>query len=302
MAEEAQIELHEQGQLGDARKYLNFSGARHWTASLLPALVGTTLPFWLRPPGFAFRWLSALEFLLVILLLHAGFSFLHAVFQYGLKGKWHARRLLGATGICLVTAFLLGMHVNGSIPPHNSVPSYIFVVYGLTTLFAGVLYVVPPFSFSERVGGEVILAEGLGMLPVLGAYLVQVGDLNRTVYLAAMPLVVATGLWVWMDELISLKTDKTHGRGTMVGLFGARFSGRIVAPTLSVVFFASLLVAIASASLNPLALFALVLVGSVWKIISASWNGYASATQMLKARKARSCCTLLPASFLPHHP
>ena len=109
MAEEAQIEFHEQGQLGDARKYLNFSGARHWTASLLPALVGTTLPFWLRPPGFAFRWLSALEFLLVILLLHTGFSFLHAVFQYGLKGKRHARRLLRAAALTYVSASLMSL-------------------------------------------------------------------------------------------------------------------------------------------------------------------------------------------------
>ena len=284
MAEEAQFEFHEQRQPGDARKYLNFSGARHWTASLLPALVGTTLPFWLRPPGFAFRWLSALEFLLVILLLHAGFSFLHAVFQYGLKGKWHARRLLGATGICLVTAFLLGVHVNGSIPPHNSVPSYIFVVYGLTTLFAGVLYVVPPFSFSERVGGEVILAEGLGMLPVLGAYLVQVGDLNRTVYLAAMPLVVATGLWVWADELISMEADQIEGRNTMVILFGPRFSGRIVVTALSALFCASVLLSVVSTSLNPLALIALLLVGLLWKIVAVSWNGYANATQMLRVR------------------
>ena len=45
---------------------LYFVGFRYWTASLLPALVGTTLPFWLRPPGFAFNWLGAIEFLMVL--------------------------------------------------------------------------------------------------------------------------------------------------------------------------------------------------------------------------------------------
>lgn len=284
MAEEAQVGSHAQGQRGDTRKYLYFAGARHWTGSLLPALVGTTLPFWLRPPGFAFRWLNALEFLLAVLLLHAGFSYLHVVFKYRLKAKWPARWLLGAAGVCLVAAFLLGMHVNGSVPLHNSVPSYIFIVYGLTTVFAGVLYVVPPFSFSERVGGEVILAEGLGMLPVLGAYLVQVGDLNRTVYLAAMPLVVATGLWVWADELISMEADQIEGRNTMVILFGPRFSGRIVVTALSALFCASVLLSVVSTSLNPLALIALLLVGLLWKIVAVSWNGYANATQMLRVR------------------
>ena len=122
------------------------------------------------------------------------------------------------------------------------------------------------------------------MIPVLGAYLVQVGDLNRTVYLAAIPLVVATGLWVWADELVSLEADRIKGRGTMVILFGARFSGRLVVPALSTLFFASLLLAVASGSLNPLALFSLVLAGLVWKIVSVSWNGYANATQMQNVR------------------
>ena len=54
--------------------FLHFAGFRYWTASLLPALMGTTLPFWLRPPGFSFRWLGALEFLIATLLFHAGFS------------------------------------------------------------------------------------------------------------------------------------------------------------------------------------------------------------------------------------
>ena len=42
---------------------LYFAGVRYWTASVLPAIVGTTLPFWLRPPGFSFSWVGAIEFL-----------------------------------------------------------------------------------------------------------------------------------------------------------------------------------------------------------------------------------------------
>ena len=53
---------------------LRLAGVRYWTASVLPALAGTTLPFWLRPRRFAFRWPSAQEFLFAAALVHSRFS------------------------------------------------------------------------------------------------------------------------------------------------------------------------------------------------------------------------------------
>jgi 1,4-dihydroxy-2-naphthoate octaprenyltransferase len=157
--------------------------------------------------------------------------------------------------------------------------------------------VVPPFNFSERVGGEVILAEGLGMVPVLGAFLVQVGDLNRTVYLASIPLIAATALWVWTDELVTLEADRNQGRRTMVAMFGARFSGRTVVLALSIMLYASLVLAVFSASLSPLALTVFVLAGLVWKIVVVSWNGYANPALMATVR-VNSCVLHFAASIL----
>jgi 1,4-dihydroxy-2-naphthoate octaprenyltransferase len=159
---------------------LRLAGCRYWSASLLPALMGTTLPFWLRPPHFSFAWTRAFEFLIAAILFHAGFSF----FQARVEGKsapgWSGSRLLGAGGISIVTACVLGLHLNSGLVLHAGVPASIFIVYGLCTIFAGILYVMPPFNFCRRVGGEVVLAAGLGLLPVLGAYIVQVGDVTRS--------------------------------------------------------------------------------------------------------------------------
>ena len=80
-----------------SRRALHFSGFRYWTASVLPAIVGTTLPFWLRPPGFSFRWLGAIEFLVATVLMHSGFSFLQARFEHGATREWSESRLLGAS-------------------------------------------------------------------------------------------------------------------------------------------------------------------------------------------------------------
>ncbi len=41
----------------------------------------------------------------------------------------------------------------------------------------------------------------------------QVGDITRTVYLASLPVVVSTGLWVWITELINKTKIKNKKKG-----------------------------------------------------------------------------------------
>lgn len=263
------------------RSFLTFAGFRYWTASLLPALVGTTLPFWLLPPGFSFRLPTAIEFLCATLLIHSGFSFLLTLFEGKATVTWTKPRLLMCAGVCIIAACLLGLHLNSGLTFHYGVPRSIFIIYGLVTLFVGVLYVVPPLNFYRRTGGEIVIAEGLGMIPVLGAYLVQVGDITRTVYLASLPLVVATGLWVWMEELASSPDDEKTGRRTLVLDFGTHFSGRYGTLALSGMFFATLFVAVTSTSLSPFALTTLLLVGIVWKTVITSWKEYSHPEKLV---------------------
>ncbi len=265
--------------------FFHFAGCRYWTASLFPALLGTTLPFWLRPSGFSFRWLGAIEFLIATLLFHAGFSFLQAWFDDRSTADWARSRLLWAAGVCILAGCVLGLHLNNGLSLHRGVPRSIFIVYGLSTLFAGVLYVVPPLNFRRRVGGEVVLSVSLGLVPVLGAYLVQVGDITRKVYVAALPLVFATGLWVWASELVSREADERAGRKTMVMFFGPRMSARFAVPGLSILLYATLFLAVFSASIMPLALIALLAVGFAGKVITVSWNDYESEARMLQVHQ-----------------
>ena len=278
--------------------YLYYAGFRYWTASLLPALVGTTLPFWLRPSGFTFKWIGAIEFLIAALLFHSGFSFLLAWIQGKTTPYWPKYRLINYAGFCIIIACLLGLHLNTNMIFRPGVPNYIFVVFGLTTLFVGVLYVLPPFSFHRRVGGEVILAEGLGMIPVLGAYLVQVGDLTRTVYLASLPLVVTSGLWVWLDELASRMDDQKIGRKTMVLDFGSRFSGRYGVSAIASLFILTILLAVFSRALNPAVLISLLLVGILWKVATVSWKEYEISERMVEMGKLASVIHFITGSIL----
>jgi len=271
---------------GTISGFLHFAGYHYWTASLLPALVGTTLPFWLNPPGFSFKWFGAIEFLIATVLFHAGFSLLHSHFEDRFTTKWTKFRLFWTGIICLLAAVLLGLHLNNILQLNKYVHKNIFIFFGAGTMFTGVLYVSPPFSFFKRIGGEVILCVGLGMIPVLGAYLIQSGDLTRTVYIASVPIVVSTGLWVWVSELISRADDERTGRNTMVMIFTLRFSGRFVTLILTIFLYTTLVLAVfARSSLNPLSLIALLSFGLALKIVTVSWNEYVNVTKMLKVRE-----------------
>ena len=264
------------------REGINLAGVRFWTASLLPALVGTTLPFWLRPPNFAPKLSAAIEFLLATLLFHAGFSFLLAWFEGNSSENWTTARILVAAGVCIGLSCLLGFHLNTNLQLNANVYAGIFLVYGFCALFVGVLYVV---IFYRQGGGEIVISYSLGLLPILGAYVVQVGDLTRTVYLAALPIVVITGLWVWCTEMANYSMSEKSERKTLVTYFGIRSSGRLGVLSISMLYFLTLLLAVFSASVNPLALVSLLLVVPLWPIAKNAWHNYSVLDQMPRARK-----------------
>lgn len=276
---------------------LRLAGVRYWSASVLPALVGTTLPLWLRPPGFTFRWIGALEFLVATVLMHSGFSFLQARFEHRTADGWTETRLLSAAVACLVLACVLGLRLL------RFTPDLIFMVYGAAVILAGLLYVAPPLSFSQRAGGEIVVSMSLALMPVLGAYLVQTGDLTRTVYLAAMPIYAAMLLWVWTERMASLQTQGRVRSETLVTTFGLRCSGRVVVPGISALLLATVLVAVLSASVMPLALAAFALLVPIGRIVAISWSSYDDGSEMLRVQAAASVvhsglCAVLIASSL----
>ena len=259
---------------------------RYWSASLLPALTGTTLPFWLRPHDFEFKFIEAILFLIATLLGHAGFTFLYFGFTQKVNSNIKRRHLFISGIFSLLITVLIGLYINNTLNFHANVPDYIFIVYGITSVFVGVLYVVPPFSFHQRLYGEVVVAVGLGMLPVLGAYLIQVGDITRTVYLASIPVVVSTGLWVWITELINKDHDKKLGYKTTVMYFTNKVSGRYLTTLLIILIYISLLLAVAGrSSLNPLSLIALVSLIFALMIIRIIWKDYENIRALKRAEK-----------------
>ena len=109
---------------------LNLAGCRYWTASILPALIGTTLPFWLDPPGFSFKWLESIEFILATVLCHAGFFFLLTGFEYKSTELWTKSKILSTGFICLFVVSVIGLHLNSNLQLNRNVNPNIFLFYG----------------------------------------------------------------------------------------------------------------------------------------------------------------------------
>ncbi len=189
-----------------------------------------------------------------------------------------------SAGLCIGLSCIFGLHINTNLQLNSNVYEGIFLVYGICALFVGILYVFPPVILYRQVGGEIVLSYSLGLLPILGAYIVQAGDISRTVYLAALPVVVITGLWVWINEMTDYSIGEKSERKTLVTYLGIRFSGRFGVLSISILFFLTLLLAVFSASINPLVLVSLLFVVPMWIIVIKAWNSYSILGQMRYAR------------------
>ena len=256
------------------------------TASVLPVLVGTTLPFWLDPPEFKFKWFLAILFLIATVICHYSFILLHIYFSKRHNENLESYHLLkkGITG--LIISMLIGLYMNSLLLLNKNVNEYIFIVYGLSVMFAGLLFVFPPFYFSRRWGGETVLAVGLGMMPALGAYLIQAGDLTRTVYLASLPMVFSTGLWIWNHELFEARLPKKQGYKTTVWYFPYIYSSRYVTLMLIFLIYASLLLAVfGRPSLSPFSLLAVFTFFFAVKVAKITWYENGDAERLKIAEK-----------------
>jgi len=263
---------------------LRIAGKRSWTASVLPALFGTTLPFWLHGPGFEIKVVEGVLFLTAVLSGHIGFSFLY----FGLTRDNNStlkRKPLFISGIfSLTVTVLIGVLLNSYIHIGAGVPGYIFIVYGAAALFTGVLYVLPPFSFHQRLFGELVAAAGLGMMPVLGAYLVQTGDIIRSVYIASLPLVVSAGLWVWITRLININHDRESGSKTTVMYYADTVPARYITAALIFLIYAALAAAVVGrSSLHPLSMTALISLFPAARILKILWKNHEDMQALKRA-------------------
>jgi 1,4-dihydroxy-2-naphthoate octaprenyltransferase len=81
-------------------------------------------------------------------------------------------------------------------------------------------YHAPPAQLSYRGLGELAVAFSYGPLIAAGTYLVQRGDITGTVLWPAIPLGLAVGAFLWINEFPDARADATAGKRTLVVRLG----------------------------------------------------------------------------------
>jgi 1,4-dihydroxy-2-naphthoate octaprenyltransferase len=268
--------------------------------SILPVLVGSTLPFWLRPAGFVWNTgLFALT-LVAVLLIHIASNLaneyhdhrsaadLRSSHRGGLSGgsgliqagALPARAFLAGAVVCYAVAACIGIALEVVLPGN------VVLVLGILGILGGYFYTAPPLKLSYRGLGEVVVALLFGVLPVVGAYFVQARTVSWQAVVASLPLSFAVVLVLWVNEIADAESDVAAGKLTMAARMGSRAAGRVVVPTLAALAFASLFAAVFTASLIPLTLVSVLAFGLARTIAVDCWSHHARPARLAEAQRA----------------
>ena len=277
--------------------FLRAARAPFLPLSVMPVLIGATLPFWLRPGGWSFSVAHLIETVVAVVLVHMGANLGNGYFDHvsgadpanpspgilsggsGLikSGALPAGFFLRSSVVCLALGAALGLHLNFAVP-------------GNVVLFVGIIgvalahfYTAPPLRLAYRGLGEVAVGLAFGVLPVVGSYYVQAGTFSWSVVLASLPIAFATVLVLWVNQMVDFKSDRDTGKRNLVVVMGPRAAGRGVVLALALLIFGSLFAAVFTASLIPLTLVAVLAFGLIRTIVADCWNDYGRPDMLTEA-------------------
>lgn len=215
-----------------ARIYFLATRPGFFTASVLPVLLGTAWGYSLTGH------LNLLSFLLAVLAIisvHACVNVLNDVYddmngtdqintdhifpfsggsrfiQEGLLSREQMRRwglILGSVSLLFGLALIL----------RDGLP---VLWLGLTGLGLGVMYSAPPIALAGRGLGELAVAVGTGLLPVVGAAWLQTHAWDPQVMLLAIPVSIWVGCILLINEIPDRTADEASGKRTLVVRLGA---------------------------------------------------------------------------------
>lgn len=277
--------------------FMRAARAPFLTVSVMPVLIGATLPFWLRPDGWTFSVARLIEMIVAVVLLHMGANLGNGYYDHvsgadpanpnpgvlsggsGLitSGALTAGFFLKSSIVCLGLGAALGLHLNFIVPGN------LVLVVGLIGVALAHFYTAPPVKLAYRGLGEIAVGLAFGVLPVVGAYYVQAGTFSWLVVRASLPIAFATILILWVNQMVDFKPDRDTGKRNLVVVMGPRAAGRGMVLALALLMFGSLFAAVFTAALIPLTLVAVLAFGLVRTVVADCWSHYGRPKMLAEA-------------------
>jgi len=225
---------------------LQATRARTLPVMLVPVLIGSVLAW---QQGTPFKWgLFALA-LLGSLAAHLGANVVNDVFDFA-KGTDQATQQLAPEGTTLATGSQALMSGKLSLRAFRGLALGLFalaLLYGIVlTIFrpwaivlgvAGFLlaffYVAPPLrlAYVGRGLGELDILISFGVLPLVGSYYIQTGNVTLSALLASLPVGLYTMAVLYFHHFLHWRADAEVGKLTPVVALGerrARIAGAVL--------------------------------------------------------------------------
>ncbi len=198
-----------------------------WIASTIPMAVGAAIAYTYLG---SFRWNWFLVGVAAIYLLEIGKNAINEYIDYNsgvdrfvsadkrtpfsggkktiIDGKLTLQENLTIGTVTILTGSMLGLYI--VVAREFSV-----LWIGLAGVFFALFYSLPPFKFSYRGMGELVVGFTFGPLITMGTFLVQTHTISIEVILASIPLgfMIANVLWInqYPDYEADLKGGKMNG-------------------------------------------------------------------------------------------
>lgn len=133
------------------------------------------------------------------------------------NGTWHIRTFALVTWLLFAIAAASGI----VLAIISGWPVLVFSVLGALIAY---FYVAPPIKFGYRGKGysEIAILLAFGVLPVAGAYYVQVSQMDYRAVLLSLPIGLLTTLILFNHHFLHWQADKQAGKKTLVVVWGER--------------------------------------------------------------------------------
>src|SRR5436309_8427568 len=211
--------------------------ARTLPVMLAPVLIGSVLAW---QQGTPFQWALFVLALLGALAAHLGANVVNDVFDFA-EGTDQAAQKMVSAGTTLVTGSQALIRGQLSLGIYRRLAIALFALalvcgivltffrpwalaFGVAGFLLAFFYVAPPLrlAYVGRGLGELDILISFGILPLVGSYYVQAGNITLVALLASLPIGLYTTAVLYFHQFLHWRADQEVGKITPVVALGER--------------------------------------------------------------------------------
>lgn len=228
----------------------------------------------------AFDPINFLLFTAIMVLLHITVNTLNDYYDHKTGVDLHTNRTMfnGGTGIIQAGLLTPRQVMNAARLTYllaAVMSAYLIANVGLELLPLVVLGMVFALfytqTFARNMTGEIAAGLGLGFLPVLGAYMVHLPELNPGCLIMAVAAGILTFNLLLLNEFPDVEADRMGGRRNLVTLLGSKRAAKLYT-VLTVSVYCILLTFVVLGTIPPLSLLGLITVPFAYKAAAISFT------------------------------